>query len=368
MLEQLEFEILTKATAHYRAVIDALTAHVALLDAIGGIVAVNEAWRQFADANGSQLPNYGVGCNYLEMLRHSAECAPDDITTEEKEPGFATAVVNGIGSVLDGSRAKFQLEYPCHSPTQERWFLLTVTPFTPGADVKVVVSHENITPLKLAEKQALAQGIRLAEAFSSMVGAIALAIEKRDPYTAGHQRQVATLAVEIGRAMQLGEEQLFGLHLGASIHDIGKISIPAEILNRPGILSEPEFMIIRCHPAVGQEILGGIEFPWPVTDMVWQHHERMDGTGYPRGLKGDQICLEARIIAVADVFDAIVSHRPYRAARNMEVALTELRRGRGTTYDAAVVDAGLTFLAGVDSEWHHAHRAHAQALHPLDQR
>ena len=113
--------------------------------------------------------------------------------------------------------------------------------------------HENISPLKRAEKQAIAQSIRLAETFSRMVGAIALSIEKRDPYTAGHQRQVATIAVEIGRVMQLSEDQLFGLHLGATIHDIGKISFPAEILSRPGKLSEPEYAIIRYHPVTGQK-------------------------------------------------------------------------------------------------------------------
>lgn len=355
------------ATENYRAVIDALTAHIALLDAVGCIVAVNEAWRQFADANGSKLPNYGVGCNYLDMLRKSAVCAVDENSPDRQENNFGLIVVNGICGVMEGHRPKFQIEYPCHSPTEERWFLLTVTPFTSGSFVKVVISHENITPLKRAEKQAIAQSVLLAESFSSMVGAIALAIEKRDPYTAGHQRQVASLAVEIGRVMQLGAYQLFGLHLGASIHDIGKIAIPAEILNRPGALSEPEFMIIRCHPGVGHEILCGIDFPWPITPMVWQHHERMDGTGYPQGLKGDQICLEARIIAVADVFDAIVSHRPYRPARQLNEALTELCRGRGTIYDAEVVDAGLSFFGDVNAAWHERHALNAKLLTPLNQ-
>jgi HD-GYP domain-containing protein (c-di-GMP phosphodiesterase class II) len=151
-------------------------------------------------------------------------------------------------------------------------------------------------------------------------------------------------------------ELFFGLHLGATIHDIGKISFPAEILSRPGKLSEPEYAIIRYHPVTGQEILRGIDFLWPIANMVWQHHERCDGSGYPPGIKGDDICLEARIIAVVDVLDAIVSHRPYRPALNIEEALTELRTGRGIAYDATVVDAGLSFLADVNSEWHRAHR------------
>jgi HD-GYP domain-containing protein (c-di-GMP phosphodiesterase class II) len=289
------------------------------------------------------------------MLKQAAECAIDQDATRISEQKTARRGVDGISSVKDGTCAKFQLEYPCHSPTEEPWFLLTVTPFSPGSLVKVVVSHENISPLKRAEKQAIAQSIRLAETFSRMVGAIALSIEKRDPYTVGHQRQVATIAVEIGRVMQLSEDQLFGLHLGATIHDIGKISFPAEILSRPGKLSEPEYAIIRYHPVTGQEILRGIDFLWPIANMVWQHHERCDGSGYPLGIKGDDICLEARIIAVVDVLDAIVSHRPYRPALNIEEALTELRTGRGIAYDATVVDAGLSFLADVNSEWHRAH-------------
>ena len=257
------------------------------------------------------------------------------------------------------------MEYPCHAPWEKRWFLLTVTPYPPGSHIRVVVSHENITPLKVAEQHARDQGLRMVETFSTMVEAIALAIEKRDPYTAGHQRQVAALAVEIGRRMNLHDDQLFGLHLGATIHDIGKISIPAEILNRPGKLSAPEYAIIRCHPEVGHEILCGIEFPWPIADMVCQHHERMDGTGYPKGLSGMDICLEARIIAVADVFDAIISHRPYRPGRHMTEALEELRNGRGRIYDADVVDAGLSFFSEVGEDWHRTHRLDAEDIHPL---
>jgi hypothetical protein len=350
-----EFVPVTQETVHYRAVIDALTAHVALLGTKGDIVAVNESWRQFADDNGSTLPNYGVGSNYLELLRKTASCADPHTDKGDADRSFSAQVADGISTVLEGSSDKFQLEYPCHAPWEQRWFLLTVTPFSPGSNVKVVASHENITALKMAEQRAIAQSLKMAEAFSSMVGAIALAIEKRDPYTAGHQRQVAAIAVHIGRVMQLSDDQLFGLHLGATIHDIGKIAIPAEILSRPGAMSAPEFMIIRCHPAVGHEILSGIEFPWPISKMVWQHHERLDGSGYPLGLKGEAICLEARILAVADVFDAITSHRPYRPALSIETALAELHKSRGTVYDAAVVDAGLSFLREVNPDWHLKH-------------
>lgn len=346
---------MTQQTTHYRAVIDALTAHVALLSEPGDIVAVNESWRHFADDNGSTLPHYGVGSNYLQMLRSSASCTDFNDPKAVQDHSFSIRVADGISQVLNGSSPKFQLEYPCHAPWEERWFLLTVTPFSPGSQVKAVVSHENISALKAAEQRAIAQSLRMATAFSSMVGAIAMALEKRDPYTAGHQRQVASIAVEIGRVMQLSNDQIFGLHLGATIHDIGKIAIPAEILCRPGAMTEAEFMILRSHPAVGHDILGGIDFPWPISDMVWQHHERLDGTGYPQGLKDDAICLESRILAVADVFEAITSHRPYRSALSIDIALTELNKGRGTRYDPKVIDAAMTFLHHINPAWHRDH-------------
>jgi putative nucleotidyltransferase with HDIG domain len=350
-------------SADSRSVIDALTAHIALIDGEGEIVAVNLAWRRFYDGNGCCLPNYGVGCNYLALLAPLAALSDNPAAPEDSR--IAGAVVAGLRSVLTGASERFQLEYPCHAPQERRWFLLTVTPFAPGHRIRAVVSHENITALKLAEERTRQQAQRVAGSFASTVESIALAIEKRDPYTAGHQRQVAALASEIGRVMGLDPERRFALHLGASIHDIGKISVPAEILNRPGLLSEPEYAIIRQHAQTGHEILRGIDFPWPIADMVRQHHERLDGSGYPQGLRADEICLEARIIAVADVFDAIISHRPYRPGRALQEALDELQRGRGTIYDAAVVDAGLHFFAEVTPEWHRQHRENTPAIDPL---
>lgn len=350
-------------SADSRSVIDALTAHVALIDGEGEIVAVNLAWRRFYDGNGCCLPDYGVGCNYLKLLAPLAEQSGEGGASDDSV--LAGAVVTGLRSVLDGSRDRFQLEYPCHAPDERRWFLLTATPFAPGHRIRAVVSHENITALKLAEERTRQQALQVAGSFSSMVEAIALAIEKRDPYTAGHQRQVAALASEIARIMGLGDEFRLGLHLGASIHDIGKISVPAEILNRPGALSTPEYAIIRQHSQTGYEILCGIDFPWPIADMVQQHHERLDGSGYPQGLTGNEICLEAKIIAVADVFDAIVSHRPYRPGRSFEDAVRELRRGAGTLYDAEAVEAGLSFFADVGGDWYRRHRHTLAAIPPL---
>ena len=148
----------------------------------------------------------------------------------------------------------------------------------------------------------------------------------------------------IGRELGMDEDRLEGLRLGAMIHDIGKIYVPAEILNRPGRLSKAEFEIIKSHPAVGYDIIKDVRFPWPVADMVLQHHERMDGSGYPEGLHGEEIIFEARILAVADVVEAITSHRPYRPAVGLDKALGEIETNRGTYYDPTVVDACLRLI------------------------
>jgi len=180
-----------------------------------------------------------------------------------------------------------------------------------------------------ALKQTLEETI---ESFAKTVGA-------RDPYTSRHQLRVAQLAPKIGGRMSLPRERIDGIRLGSIIHDIGKIQVPAEILSKPSRLSEIEYMVVCEHPRVGYEILKDISFPWPVVDIAYQHHERMDGSGYPQGLKGDEICLEARIVAVADVVEAMSSHRPYRPALGLEAALDEIMQHRGTLYDARVVDA-----------------------------
>ncbi len=176
------------------------------------------------------------------------------------------------------------------------------------------------------------------------VRAIAATIEKRDPYTAGHQENVASLAVAVGTRLGWPPFKLEGLRLGAMIHDIGKIYIPAEILNRPGRLSKAEFDLIKSHPTIGYEILENTSFPWPIKDMVVQHHERLDGSGYPKGLTADQILDEAKVMAVADVVDAINSHRPYRPGLGMDRALAEIESGQGTIYDPAAVDACVCLL------------------------
>jgi len=166
-------------------------------------------------------------------------------------------------------------------------------------------------------------------------------VETRDPYTSGHEDQVAKIACKIAKEMKLTEEQVSSIYISATLHDIGKISVPSEILTKPSVLTNLEREIIKTHCKVANDILANIEFPYPVAEIIYQHHERMDGSGYPRGLKGDDIALEARIIGVADVIDAMASYRPYRPALGVDAAIEEITKFRGVTYDPSVVDACL---------------------------
>lgn len=166
-------------------------------------------------------------------------------------------------------------------------------------------------------------------------------LEERDPYTAGHQKRTAQLAVAIAQEMNLSDDRVHSIWLASLIHDVGKIAAPSEILNRPGKLSSAQMEIVRMHSQVGYDIVKQIAFPWPVAQMVLQHHERIDGSGYPQGLTGDEILLEARIIGVADVVEAITSFRPYRPALGSDLALAEIANGAGTKFNSAVVAACL---------------------------
>ena len=185
---------------------------------------------------------------------------------------------------------------------------------------------------------------RLQRSMEATVQVIASTVEMRDPYTAGHQRRVAELATAIARELGLSEDQVHAVHLAGVVHDLGKIHIPAEILSKPGRLSAVEFELIKSHPEAGYDILKGVDFPWPIAQIVFQHHERLDGSGYPRGLEADEILLEARILTVADVVEAMSSHRPYRPSLGVEPALQEISAKAGRCYDADVVRACLALF------------------------
>ena len=189
-----------------------------------------------------------------------------------------------------------------------------------------------------ALKESLA---KVTEVQGGTIEALATLSEVRDPYTAGHQRRVTRLACAVARELGLPADRVAGLRVIGLLHDMGKISVPAEILSKPGKLSDTEFAIIKSHAQAGYEIVKEIRFPWPVAEVILQHHERLDGSGYPKGLTSPDIILEARILAVADVVEAMASHRPYRPALGIPAALEEITQKKGVLYDPEVVDACL---------------------------
>ncbi len=185
---------------------------------------------------------------------------------------------------------------------------------------------------------------KMRTSLAGSVRAIADTVEMRDPHRAGHQRRIVELTVAIARELGVAEDEIYGIGLAASIHDLGTIQVPAEILAKPGKLTDAEIALVKTHARTGHDILKDIEYPWPIAQFVLQHHERFDGAGYPQGLKGDQILLGARIIGVADVLAAMVSPRPHRPAAGIDAALAEIERGRGTAFDPSVVDACLALF------------------------
>lgn len=177
------------------------------------------------------------------------------------------------------------------------------------------------------------------KALDRAVWALVILCERKDPYTAKHQLRVAELAYAVGKEMGLSDEQLDGMCVMSIVHDIGKVVLPNEILNKPGRLTPEEFNLVKSHPKTGYEVLKSLEFPWPVAEAILQHHERLDGSGYPAGLCGDDIILEARVLGVVDVFESMVSHRPYRPACGAKEGLRELVKNSGILYDPVVVEA-----------------------------
>jgi PAS domain S-box-containing protein len=222
---------------------------------------------------------------------------------------------------------------------------LTVLPIHPGRSPYFTAYLRDITERKAAEEKIREYSIRLKESLIETINSVSTTVELRDPYTAGHQRRVAALAYAIGCEMKLDEQHLEGLYFGGMVHDIGKIVVPADVLTDPHELDVDAWKSIRLHPAAGYKIVKSVHFPWPIATMILQHHEKLDGSGYPNGLIGDDIILETRIITVADVVEAIRSARPYRNAKGLSAAIDEISGGSGIKYDANVVAACLRLIA-----------------------
>ncbi|MCK7472340.1 MAG: HD-GYP domain-containing protein [Desulfomicrobium escambiense] len=199
----------------------------------------------------------------------------------------------------------------------------------------------NITERKKAEEKLQQTLESLRKAVGATIQVLVSAVESRDSYTAGHQSRSADLACAIAKEMGLAQDKIEGIRMAGSIHDIGKLSIPAEILSKPTKLTDLEFALIKEHSRSGYEMLKDVESPWPLAEIVYQHHERMNGSGYPRNLKGDEIIIESQILAVADVVEAMASHRPYRPTLGIEAALEEIEKNKGILYAAVIADACL---------------------------
>lgn len=276
-------------------------------------------------------------CDILGYTREEIEGRNvNDIT----HPEDRTIGMDFVGEAVRGGpeRTAFEKRY-VHRDGHTVWGEVTSSLVRDAQGVpRYFISHlQDITERRQSVE-------RLRKALGATVRAISTLVETRDPYTAGHQRRVAGLARALAAVMALPEERIEGLRIASTIHDIGKISIPAEILSKPMKLSPIEYSLIKTHPRAGQAILENVDFPWPVARIILEHHERLDGSGYPEGVKGEATLLESRILQVADVVESMASHRPYRPALGIEAALEEIDRGKGILYDAAVVNACLTLF------------------------
>jgi PAS domain S-box-containing protein/putative nucleotidyltransferase with HDIG domain len=226
-----------------------------------------------------------------------------------------------------------------NSADEELWAQISSVPILWEDRPATLNFVRDITVQKRAEEELRNSLDKLRKITGATIQAMAQTVEVRDPYTAGHQKRVADLARAVATRMGLSSDRVDGIRMAGAIHDIGKISVPAEILSKPGLLTPLEFSLIKTHSQIGYDILKDIEFPWDIATMVLQHHERLDGSGYPQGITGERILMEARILTVADVVEAMASHRPYRPSLGMDKALQEIADKKGRFYDPDVVDA-----------------------------
>ncbi len=318
-------DALRKSEVKYRDLVDGAHEGIFQSTAEGRHITVNQA---FANMLGYESPEEVV--KNITDIAHQVYVHPEDrakilqiIEKEGSVKGYETEFYRKDGS-------KTWVSVNMHAVRDDRGKLL----YYQGID-------QGITDRKKMEKERQKNIERLRRSLGSTINAMATIVETRDPYTAGHQRRVADLARSIAAEMKLTSEQINGIRMASKIHDIGKISIPSEILAKPTKLTELEFNLIKTHSQSGYDILKDIDFFWPVAQIILQHHERINGSGYPNGLKGDQILLESQILAIADVVEAISSHRPYRPAFGINIALDEITKNKGILYNPAAVDACL---------------------------
>jgi len=267
------------------------------------------------------------GMDGIDFLARAKEMAPE--TVRVLLTGYAD-MDNAVGAVNEGGIFRF-LTKPCPQDMLEK----ALGDATEQYDL--VYARKELHSLK-----------RFKNAMEGVIAGFSSLLEARDPYTAGHQRRVAELSCRIAEDMGFASDHVDALRIAGLLHDIGKVYVPADFLNRPGRLRDQEFSIIQLHADIGADILAPVEFDWPISTIIRQHHERLDGTGYPQGLEADDILLESRIIAVADVVDAMSSHRPYRASLGLDKALDEIGSNAGKAYDPEVAKVCLDLFADGD--------------------
>jgi len=325
---------LAESEERYRAVVHSMSDGLVLQDAYGIIVAANPAAEEILGRKAAEL----IGMTSDDASWHSVYEDEQPFLGDEHPATVARntgasqrGVVMGISKPQGG----------------QTWISVNSDPILDGEAGEpkgAVVTFHDITESRQAHRTISEYAKQLENSVYQTLNVIANMVEMRDPYTAGHERNVATLARDIAKEMGWDEAHCRNLEQAGLVHDIGKIAIPAEILARPSRLTSMEYQIVQSHASRSYEILKDVDFPFPIAEIVYQHHERMDGSGYPRGLKGDEISVEARVLAVADVVESMASHRPYRAALGMDAALEEIKKNRGTLYDPEVADALLRLI------------------------
>ena len=302
------------------------------------------------------LIEHGLVDNDLDMRRLLSEKCWDIVLCDYSMPGFdpfkALNILKEIdldipfiviSGTIGDEKVVSLLKAGCHDCIIKD--NMTRLPGVINRELKeATVRRENLAIKKQLVTESKETVERINRTLEGTIETLALVVEVRDPYTSGHQKRVADIAVAIAECLSLPSSQVRGLYLASIIHDLGKIQIPSEILSKPGKLTTIEYEFIKCHPEIAYNLLKGIDFPWPIAEIVYQHHEKINGSGYPRNLKDDSILLEAKIIGIADVIDAMTSHRPYRPALGLDIALDEIRKNKDILYDSTIVDVLLDIV------------------------
>ncbi len=321
-----------EAEEHYRDLFENAEEGIFLTTFEGRLIHVNPAYARI------------LGYNSPEELMSSVQ----NITEHYTDPEKRRIMIDRIKK--NGNIKGYELQIK-RRDGRKAWVLASARMVRNSRGVYLEGMIEDITQRKQAEKDLRKSMRRLRGAMEGAIHAVAMTVEAKDPYTAGHQQHVAELSREIARRMGLQKGEVEGIYLAGMIHDLGKISVPTEFLAKPGKLTEFEYSLIKTHAEAGYRILKDIEFPWPVAEIIHQHHERLDGSGYPRGMKGDKILRETKIISVADVMEAMTFHRPYRPGFGLKLAMDEIRRNRDRLYEGDVVDTCLAIFDKGEFVW-----------------